>query len=104
MANNAKLPDLLTLLQAGINPKTGLPLALGDNKFKKDMKALLRVIDEQDAVNRYTWYNLPCDISSEELERLLYYKGQLCFFYFGISGCFCCRLRFCAVRCGSFSI
>lgn len=82
MANNAKLPDLLTLLQAGINPKTGLPLALGDNKFKKDMKALLRVIDEQDAVNRYTWYNLPCDISSEELERLLYYKGQLCFFYF----------------------
>lgn len=38
-------------------------------------------MDEQDAVNRYSWYNLPCDVSSQELERMIYYKGQLCFFY-----------------------
>lgn len=38
-------------------------------------------MDEQDAVTRYTWYNLPCNITSQELERLLYYKGQLAFFY-----------------------
>ena len=49
--------------------------------IKEDMKKYLRLIDEQDAVNRYVWYNLPANITSQELERMLYYKGQLCFFY-----------------------
>lgn len=80
----AKLPDLTTLYQAGIDPRTGLPLkfTIGDKKhLKDDIKKFLRLIDEQDAVNRYTWYNLPANITSQELERMLYYKGQLCFFY-----------------------
>ena len=79
----AKLPDLQTFLQAGIDPKTGLPLKLINVKYglKDDVKKFLRLIDEQDAVNRYVWYNLPCNITSQELERMLYYKGQLCFFY-----------------------
>ena len=42
----------------------------------------MRIIDEQDAVNRYTWYNLPDGLNGQMLERMLYYKGQLCFFYF----------------------
>ena len=77
------LPDIQTLLQAGINPKTGLPIRFGSQRCstKEDIKKALRIIDEQDAVNRYTWYNLPCNITSQELERLLYYKGQLAFFY-----------------------
>ena len=80
----AKLPDLETLWKAGINPKNGLPTKFGSSKctIKEDIKKYLRLIDEQDAVNRYTWFNLPCDLTSQELERLLYYKGQLCFFYF----------------------
>ena len=41
-----------------------------------DIKKFLRLVDEQ-----YTFYNLPADITSQELERMLYYKGQLCFFY-----------------------
>lgn len=49
--------------------------------LKEDVKKFLRLIDEQDAVNRYVWYNLPANITSQELERMLYYKGQLCFFY-----------------------
>ena len=49
--------------------------------IKEDMKKYLRLIDEQDAVNRYVWYNLPANLTSQELERMLYYKGQLCFFY-----------------------
>ena len=80
----AKLPDLQTLYQAGIDPKTGLPLKFSNgNKcvLKEDVKKFLRLIDEQDAVNRYVWYNLPANITSQELERMLYYKGQLCFFY-----------------------
>lgn len=50
--------------------------------LKEYIKRQLRVIDEQDAVTRYTWDNLPLDITSQELERMIYYKGQLCFFYF----------------------
>ena len=75
--------DINTLLQAGINPKTGLPVKFGKSKkvLKEDTKKFLRLIDEQDAVNRYVWHNLPCNITSQELERMLYYKGQLCFFY-----------------------
>lgn len=72
------------IIAAGIDPKTGLPIKIGECKaFLKDsIKKELRLIDEQDAVNRYIWYNIPCDLSSQELERLIYYKGQLCFFYF----------------------
>lgn len=81
--NNAKLPQLDLLWQAGINPKTGLPVKLGGSKetLKCDLRKFLRLVDEQDAVNRYVWTNLPCNITSQELERMLYYKGQLCFFY-----------------------
>lgn len=52
----ANLPDIQTLWQAGIDPKTGLPMKLGSgNKcvLKEDLKKFLRLIDEQDAVNRY---------------------------------------------------
>ena len=70
--------------QAGIDPKTGQPSRTTDapDELFVNMRKVLRLIDEQDAINRYKWFNLPCNISSEELERLLYYKGQLCFFYF----------------------
>ena len=83
MANNARIPDIQTLWQAGIDPKTGLPIRLGGSpsQLKNDIKRFLRNIDEQDAVNRFKWENLPANITSQELERLLYYKGQLCFFY-----------------------
>lgn len=77
------IPDLNTLWQAGINPKTGLPIKFGGLKctLKDDIRKQLRIIDEQDAVNRYVWYNLPANITSQELERMIYLKGQLCFFY-----------------------
>ena len=80
----ATLPDIKTLFQAGIDPKTGLPIKLGGGckaLLKENVKKFLRLVDEQDAVNRYVWYNLPANITSQELERMLYYKGQLCFFY-----------------------
>lgn len=82
--NNAKLPDMQTLIQAGINPKNGLPIkwGIGDpNHLEQDLVRFLRIIDEQDALNKGTWYNLPSGITSQELERMLYYKGQLAFFY-----------------------
>ena len=80
----AKMFDIQTMIQAGIDPKTKLPvrLDLEGEELKNEFRRAFRIIDEQDAVNRYKWFNLPCDLSSEELERMIYYKGQLCFFYY----------------------
>lgn len=80
---SANLPDFTTYWQAGINQKTGLPLKFTSTKcnLKEDIKKQLRIKDEQTAINRYKWENLPATITSEYLERMLYYKGQLCFFY-----------------------
>lgn len=81
--NNASIPNVAPIIAAGINPKNGLPYKFdsGGTCLKPEIKKFLRLIDEQDAVNRYVWYNLPANITSQELERMLYYKGQLCFFY-----------------------
>ena len=83
MANNARIPNLDLLIQAGINPKTGLPMKFGNSRCstKEDIKKCIRKNDEQIAVNRYTWYNLPMNLTSQEVERMLYYKGQLAFWY-----------------------
>ena len=82
----AKLPDLKTLVQAGIDPKTGLPIkAISNNVCDCDIKngvlAQLMIVDEQDAINRYKWYNLPNGLDGQLIERILYYKGQAAFFY-----------------------
>lgn len=79
---NPTLPDIRTLIQAGIDPITKLPKRITENRLKGDIKRFFRIMDEQDATNRYKWYNLPSNITSQELERMLYYKGQLAFFYF----------------------
>ena len=81
---NAKLPNPSVTLQAGINPKTKTPVKFdlsNPANLKNSIKTQLRILDEQNAVNRGVWYNLPCNLTSQELERMLYYKGQLCFFY-----------------------
>lgn len=82
--NNAALPDLQPLIQAGIDPKTGLPIRMGTSTgdgFKANNKKVLRVMDEQAAINSIKWYNLPNGLTSNLIERILYYKGQGMFFY-----------------------
>ena len=77
--NNAKMYDLDTVKQAGIDPKTGLPIRMVEDNgchLKNNIRKQLRIMDEQDAINRYTWYNLPKGLSSQLIERILYYKGQ----------------------------
>lgn len=84
MVNNAKMIDVHTLIQAGIDPKTGLPIKLElgcESTLKSDIKKLLRILDEQNAINRYKWYNLPDGLTGQMIERILYYKGQAMFFY-----------------------
>ena len=48
------LPNLEPFIQAGIDLKTGLPNRITNGgPTKENIKAQLRIIDEQDAVNRY---------------------------------------------------
>lgn len=86
MAKNGKpyLPNLQPIIAAGINPKTGLPFRIAsdiDVGLKDGIYALLNVVDRQDAINRFTWYNLPDGITGQMIENLLYYRGQGMFFY-----------------------
>ena len=83
--NNARAVDPNMLVQCGINPDTGLPIKIdcGDKlKFisKGDIKKQLRIVDEQNAINSGTWYNLPEGLNSRLIERILYYRGQGAFF------------------------
>lgn len=84
MANNAKMIDIGALISAGINPKTGLPIkASGQpDQLESDMRKLLRIKDEQEAVNRYTWFNTALTINSNMLERFIYYRYRLAYFFF----------------------
>lgn len=79
-----RIPDIQTIISAGIDPKTGLPIKMTSSMgshLKDNLRANLRILDEQDAINRYVWYNLPDGLDSQLLERILYYKGQGMFFY-----------------------
>lgn len=77
------LPNLKPVLAAGINPVTGLPFKMGGDpaSLKEEMKRFLRLQDQQQAMGRFTWSNLPPEIDGNLLERMLYFKGQLAFFY-----------------------
>jgi hypothetical protein len=48
----------------------------GGCHLKSEIRKQLRVMDEQNAINRYTWYNLPKGLNSQLIERILYYRGQ----------------------------
>ena len=79
-----KMVPLDLYVQAGIDPKTGLPLKCSGNvpsELVNNVKRQLNIVDLQDALNRYTWYNLPKGLTGNLIERVLYYKGQGALFY-----------------------
>lgn len=82
--NNARIYDVNSLIAAGIDPKTGLPIKYEAGlpcTLKDNIKKNLRIMDEQDAINCFTWYNLPSGLDSQLVERILFYRGQGMFFY-----------------------
>lgn len=84
MANNAKIIDVKTMIQAGIDPKSGLPRKMvegNDCYLKEQIKQEIRKNDRQIALNRYVWTGLPEGLTSDLMERVLYYKGQGALFY-----------------------
>lgn len=84
MAKGPYLANIEPFIAAGIDPRTGLPRKMGScaADLKDAVKKALRIRDEQDAVGRYEWTGLEkVGLTSRELEKRLYYKGQLCLFY-----------------------
>lgn len=77
------LPNLQPFIASGINPQTGLPNRFGSSPalLKENIKRLLKIQDRQTALNRYTWYNLPHELSGNLIERILYYRGKAALFY-----------------------
>lgn len=65
----------------------GLNTEKGACRLKQDIRKTLRILDEQNAVSgRYKWYNLPSGLTSELLERMIYYRGQVAFFFMPANG------------------
>ena len=85
------IPNLQDLIAAGIDPHTGLPLKLIGGKpqyLVEDAMRSFRLIDEQNALNRFNWINLPDGLSGNLIERILYYKGQGAFAFLEEEGKF----------------
>ena len=74
----ARMTDKELLTMAGIREKSSKCDA--ESPLKVNIRKQLRIIDEQDAINRFTWYNLPEGLNSKLLERVLYFRGQGMFF------------------------
>lgn len=76
------IANIEPLIQAGIDPKTGLPVKLGTGStyLKQNIKRQLQLLDRTESINRYTWENLPEGITSELIERIIYFKGQVIIF------------------------
>lgn len=81
-------PELIALYQSAglkIPGKDKIITSIKNNMpkvcLKDEIKIGLRILDETNAIQRYKAYNIPTDISSEYLERLIYYKGSICMFY-----------------------
>ena len=77
----AILPDFQTIAQQtrSLQEKSGY--ATESYPYKQEIKRQLRIIDEQDAVNRYVWYNLPYGLTSQMIERVTYYRYSPTLFY-----------------------
>ena len=53
--NNARIIDVHSLIAAGIDPKTGLPIKLANNEefLERGIYNNLKILDEQNAINRF---------------------------------------------------
>ena len=77
-------PELIALYESAGLRATGKGVDLIKSNSDRypslieEIRKGLRILDEANAVQRYRAYNIPANISSEELERMLYYKRQIC--------------------------
>lgn len=76
------LPDYQTLYAMGYD-ENGVRVGCSsvDGYLKTEIKKNLRILDEQQFIHRYKWYNLPPGLSQDIIERILYYRGTGVLFY-----------------------
>ncbi len=70
--------------QIGLDGKTGLPAKVSAglrNMTNYDLTIKLRDQDKDWNVNLWDWANTQLDLTSQDINRLLYYNGQLAFAY-----------------------
>ena len=77
------MPNISLIEQTGYNPMIKGPYRAGliTSPLKENIVKQLRINDEQCAINRYVWRNLPQGLNSQLMERILYYRGRAAFFY-----------------------
>ena len=73
-----KLPDAATI--AAMIPDSTLAQFA---PMKDYWTKILRINDEQIAVNRFKWHNLPPELSGNLIERILYYRGRGALLFIG---------------------
>ena len=80
-------PDIMVRdinTQIGLNGRTGLPLKYGMGRRDNTENDLVMKLREQDKdwnVNMFDWANTQLDVTSQDINRMLYYRGQLAFAY-----------------------
>lgn len=75
------IPDIQAAAQ--ILGSGRLPPKFGNKgpALNESLLTSLRVMDEQDALRSVEWFTLPPEIPQSLLERMLYYRGSVMFFY-----------------------
>lgn len=80
--NVPTLPDIASLIALGFDPRTRKPIARDcESPLKDAVRRFLRIVDEQQFLSRYRWYNLPPEIPENLLERIMYYRGRGIMFF-----------------------
>ena len=79
----SKLPKVIDIELFKQFYQNGLPPKMGNKGPALNLEILksLRIIDEQDHVNKGKWYSLPYGINQKLVERVIYYKGRGMLFY-----------------------
>ena len=64
------------------NSQTVNPVGIKKSRKHEAYKKLFSIRDRQQYLNRFTWHGLPPEIDQNLLERMLYLRGKLAFFFF----------------------
>lgn len=74
------MKDIQTLKALGLDDKSIIDRLI-IAPYKDAFVKTLRIMDEQQFLTRYKWYNLPYGLNENLVERILYYHGRAMFFY-----------------------
>lgn len=77
---NPTLPDKESIKALGLDDKSIMNRIIV-SPFKDAFVKQLEIMDQQQFLTRYKWYNLPHCLNENLMERILYDKGQAMFFY-----------------------